>query len=362
MDTVNGELQGVSELISGPLDRNDPPGVWIAQSTCGRIKYVRPQIAARDLAATLLVQPTCKGAVETRPLAKGLAQIANRRSSLNGKCRLLVWCQGAEVGSKCVHGRRLYQKVKTMQHHLVNYHQVTETDAMSSDDTPTVAARRLRLQQWIAEHHGGSQASFAASTGVNQGELSGLLKRKSFGEKRAASLEELAGMPAGYLTSPSSETPNNKPISNVAETATAYGYVHVQQLDGEAAMGEGRINDDFPEVIRSMDFTSSYIRSIVGFVPPPGRLVLVTGRGDSMLPIIQPGESLLVDSGIQSFDGDGIYLINTGSGQQVKGLQDRGDAVYIVSANSTLYPAFPLPSGAMIGGKVYLRNRIDRFN
>ncbi|MBN5011478.1 helix-turn-helix transcriptional regulator [Stenotrophomonas maltophilia] len=169
-------------------------------------------------------------------------------------------------------------------------------------------------------------------------------------------------MPVGFLTFPLSSAPTRPAVSRVAETATPYGYVHVQQLDGEAAMGDGRINDDFPEVIRSMDFTSSYIRSIVGFVPPPGRLVLVTGRGDSMIPIIQPGESLLVDSGVQTFDGDGIYLINTGSGQQVKGLQDRGDAVYIVSANSTLYPAFPLPTGATIGGKVYLRNRIDRFN
>lgn len=249
-----------------------------------------------------------------------------------------------------------------MQHHLVNYQQVTETGDMSTDDTPTVAARRLRLQQWIAEHHGGSQASFASATGVNQGELSGLLKRKSFGEKRAASLEEIAGMPAGFLTFPLGSATTRAPVSRVSETETPYGYVHVQQLDGEAAMGDGRINDDFPEVIRSMDFTSSYIRSIVGFVPPPGRLVLVTGRGDSMIPIIQPGESLLVDSGVQTFDGDGIYLINTGSGQQVKGLQDRGDAVYIVSANSTLYPAFPLPTGATIGGKVYLRNRIDRFN
>ncbi|MBA0223224.1 helix-turn-helix transcriptional regulator [Stenotrophomonas maltophilia] len=233
---------------------------------------------------------------------------------------------------------------------------------MSTEDTPTVAARRERLQQWIAEHHGGSQASFAAATGINQGELSGLLKRKSFGEKRAASLEEIAGMPHGYLLSPLTEALPKRRVSHVAETATTYGYVHVQQLDGEAGMGEGQINDDYPEVIRSMDFTSTYIRSIVGFVPAPGRLVLVTGRGDSMIPIIQPGESLLVDTGVQLFDGDGIYLINTGNGQQVKGLQDRGSAVYVVSANSALYPAFPMPSGATIGGKVYLRNRIDRFN
>ena len=233
---------------------------------------------------------------------------------------------------------------------------------MNTDDTPAVATRRARLQRWIDERHDGSQASFAAASGINQGELSGLLKRKSFGEKRAASLEFAAGMPAGYLSSAEPIEIPVEPVSAVARAATSAAYVHVQQLDGDAGMGDGRINDDFPEVIRSMDFTSTYIRSIVGFVPPPGRLGLVTGRGDSMLPIIQPGESLLVDSGVQTFDGDGIYLINTGNGQQVKGLQDRGSAVYIVSANSALYPAFPMPAGATIGGKVYLRNRIERFN
>ncbi len=150
--------------------------------------------------------------------------------------------------------------------------------------------------------------------------------------------------------------------TSFATTETTDDYVRVQQLDAEAGMGGERVNDDFPEVIRGMDFTPSFIRSIVGFVPAPGRLVLVTGRGDSMIPIIQPGESLMVDTGVTAFDGDGIYLINTGNGQQVKGLQDRGEAIYIVSANSALYPAFPLPRSSVIGGKVYLRNRIERFN
>jgi phage repressor protein C with HTH and peptisase S24 domain len=81
-----------------------------------------------------------------------------------------------------------------------------------------------------------------------------------------------------------------------------------------------------------------------------------------MIPVIQPGEALIVDTGVTAFDGDGIYLINTGNGQQIKALQDRGDSVYVVSANSGLYPAFPLPTQSVIGGKVYLRNRIDRLN
>lgn len=150
--------------------------------------------------------------------------------------------------------------------------------------------------------------------------------------------------------------------ATVSPPATAGEYVHVQHLDAAADMGDGQINDDYPEVIRAMDFTPAYIRSLVGFLPPPGRLVLVTGRGDSMIPIIQPGESLMVDTGVTSFDGDGIYLINTGNGQQVKGLQDRGDAIYVVSANAALYPAFAMPRSTVIGGKVYLRNRIERFN
>lgn len=139
-------------------------------------------------------------------------------------------------------------------------------------------------------------------------------------------------------------------------------HVRVNLLDGEANMGaDGRINDDYPEVIRSMDFTAAYIRAVVGFVPPPGRLVLVTGRGDSMLPTIQPGEALMVDTGVTSYDNDGVYLVNLGNGQQVKRLVDHGDSVHVHSDNPA-YPSFPLPRGAIVGGKVYLRNRIDRFN
>ncbi|WOB24775.1 MULTISPECIES: S24 family peptidase [Xanthomonas] len=231
---------------------------------------------------------------------------------------------------------------------------------MTTADTPLVALRRARLQQWINDHHDGKQADFVRAASINQGELSLLLKSKSFGEKRAAALEKAAGMPTGYLSSAGADP---TAVSAVAATEKPAGdYVRVNQLDGDAGMGEGRINDDYPEVIKSMDFTPAYIRSVVGFVPQPGRLVLVTGRGDSMIPVIQPGESLMVDTGVTSFDGDGIYLINTGNGQQIKGLQDRGDAIYVVSANAALYPAFPLPRGAIVGGKVYLRNRIDRLN
>ena len=65
-----------------------------------------------------------------------------------------------------------------------------------------VDARRARLKEWIADRFAGNQADFQRATGINQGELSALLKDKSFGEKRALSLEGAAKMPAGYLVRP----------------------------------------------------------------------------------------------------------------------------------------------------------------
>lgn len=147
----------------------------------------------------------------------------------------------------------------------------------------------------------------------------------------------------------------------VAATATGGDYVRVQQLDAQAGMGEAVENSDYPEVIRAIDFESGFIRGIIGFVPAPGRLRLITGTGDSMQPVIQPGDTVVVDTAVTFFDGDGLYLINMGNGQQIKRLLDRG-TVYVSSENKSYGDPFPVPEGTVIGGKVYLRNRIERFN
>lgn len=59
--------------------------------------------------------------------------------------------------------------------------------------------RRARLQSWIDLYCAGKQALFIEKTGINQGELSGLLKTKSFGEKKARAIEKSAGMPNMWL-------------------------------------------------------------------------------------------------------------------------------------------------------------------
>ena len=59
---------------------------------------------------------------------------------------------------------------------------------MTPATNPAAENRRRQLRKWIDQHFGGSQTQFILSTNdgekqINQGELSGLLGKKSFGEK-----------------------------------------------------------------------------------------------------------------------------------------------------------------------------------
>jgi len=65
--------------------------------------------------------------------------------------------------------------------------------------TAILTARRYRLRELIDQKFGGQQSRFVEATGINQGELSGLLKTKHFGEKKARSIELQTGMPYLYL-------------------------------------------------------------------------------------------------------------------------------------------------------------------
>lgn len=59
--------------------------------------------------------------------------------------------------------------------------------------------RRDRLRDLIETRFNGKQTEFIAATDINQGELSGLLRKKSFGERKARSLERILRLPPGWF-------------------------------------------------------------------------------------------------------------------------------------------------------------------
>lgn len=221
---------------------------------------------------------------------------------------------------------------------------------------------RLRQER---EAQGIDRKAFAKATGIGYSTIAELERGGMQTSTKLRVIAEALGVSLSWLET--GKGPKKiEALPDVAGAAVALAetpppYVRIQQIDAEAGMGGEVVNDDYPDVIRAMDFTQEYIRGIVGFVPPPGRLILMTGRGDSMVPTIQPGDTVVVDTGVTSFDGDGLYLINMGSGHQIKRLVDRG-RVHVASDNRAYGEPFQIPEGTVVGGKVYLRNRIERFN
>lgn len=213
---------------------------------------------------------------------------------------------------------------------------------------------------------GKSHEQLGAEVGVSAGmiyqwakPLRAISAKRAPAAALAVGIDDPATISVAYAEIMRSTVPGASLLAAVSPPETGTDYVRAEQM-GEADMGDGRVNDDYPEVIRSVDFTEPYIRALVGFVPPPGRLKLVTGRGDSMIPTIMPGDVVLVDTGCAWFDGDGLYLVNSGNGQQIKRLHDKGGVIHVVSDNA-IYTPEPVNERTVIGGKVYLRNRLDRM-
>ncbi|WP_155808197.1 hypothetical protein [Bordetella petrii] len=69
--------------------------------------------------------------------------------------------------------------------------------------------RRDQLRAWISSHYSSARA-FCQDNGLNESEISQLLRTKSFGPRRARKLEEQAKMPLRYLEGPALRSASGK--------------------------------------------------------------------------------------------------------------------------------------------------------
>lgn len=177
--------------------------------------------------------------------------------------------------------------------------------------------RRERLRQWFADR---------SVPEKEKSYLSQLMGGKaSFGERAARRLERDYGMGDKYL---------DTPIGDIAPTSVQaeVGYISFELLDIQAAAGNGKDINEFPEVVQHINVLESWAHSSLG--GDLARIKLISARGTSMQGTIENGDVLFVDASIRAFDGDGIYVIARGSDVIVKRLQKlHGDMLAIISDN-----------------------------
>lgn len=227
----------------------------------------------------------------------------------------------------------------------------------------TIAISRARL----------TKAELARRVGISAPSVNGWFTGKAKflrGENLLAAAKALAVDEAWLATGKGSMEPksahqfdattDNK-ISRVLETETPAGYVRFDLFEGGAGMGVGLVNEDYPEVVRTIEVAEWEVRKKLGYLPQPGRIQIITGRGPSMRPKLEDGDIIWIDTTCDYFDGDDYYLINIGGETQIKMLQKRGDGLYVVSINPD-FPTYRSDEGEVsILGKALIHAGLRRF-
>lgn len=208
----------------------------------------------------------------------------------------------------------------------------------------TVQNRRARLRAWIDERCGGSQAQFVAVTGINQGELSGLLRTKSFGEKKARSLEAAAGMPTGWLDvaaddqlrlslGPAVQTPLRPVVVVESDDQVPEGMIIIPRYTVKASAGHGE-----PVLEVDTEGQPNYFRS--GWAQKngyrPDALFSIVAMGNSMEPLIQNGASLIVHRQTEIVSGR-VHVLCRGDECYVKRLIRQMDGSILVKSENPDY-------------------------
>lgn len=192
---------------------------------------------------------------------------------------------------------------------------------------------------------GKSKAEFAEVIGIPASQLSQLTTDKAsrnIGDIIARRVEVNLALSSGWLDVPhdpvavgeqhhTNETLSNYHLQNISHKDTDLPY-RIEQLDVEFSCGGGRLNNDYPDIVRSIEINSEYAKRMFG-----GRksasLKLATAVGDSMLGTIDPGELVVLDITVNHFISDGIYAFTYGDGMHIKRLQLLKDKFIVISDN-----------------------------
>lgn len=108
----------------------------------------------------------------------------------------------------------------------------------------------------------------------------------------------------------------------------------IPRYNVEASAGGGAMIHT-EQIVDYLAFKTEWLRREVGITPANAVVISVTG--DSMEPNLCEGDLILVDTGIQRFENDAIYVLQTGGSLLVKRVQVKLDGTVIVKSDNNRY-------------------------
>lgn len=224
-------------------------------------------------------------------------------------------------------------------------------------DIKEIRRRNLQalLEEFLFRKPKAGKAGFAEEIGIPPSQLSQLTSEReirNIGDVMARRIESNLGLRHGWMDaqqwgqgteplmlSKSVDMPENFRVQSETRVSAAHNHSNDQIfkldiLDTEFSCGGGRLNSDYPEVIRSIELDPEEAKRMFG-----GRqassLKIATAMGDSMLGSISPGELVVLDVTVKRFVSDGIYAFVYGDNLHIKRLQLLKDRLIVISDNTS---------------------------
>lgn len=202
----------------------------------------------------------------------------------------------------------------------------------------------------------GNQAAFSREADVSPTYVTRMLSEpdskyhKRIAEELALKIQENLQLPEGSLTNPPNEggkelavIRNNVTVGNQRREAVGDDVEIVHWNTGGAMGRSGVVLKDQPGVIKSWRVSQEWIDKNVRHYSAVKNLCVVTGFGDSMRPMFNPGDPLLVDIGVRTVEFDAVYFFRVDNEGFVKRLQRiPGEGIRVLSANRDNYEAWTI--------------------
>ncbi|MFY3302605.1 S24 family peptidase [Achromobacter xylosoxidans] len=120
---------------------------------------------------------------------------------------------------------------------------------------------------------------------------------------------------------PRSDAPETDSHQDVLPPAPRRREVEIPQFETGGAMGNGLELRDQPGIIQAWHVSAEWLNKNVPAYSTKSNLCIVTGFGDSMRPLFNPGDPLIVDRGVNSVEFDAVYFFRVHNQGYIKRLQ-----------------------------------------
>ncbi|MEX5490790.1 S24 family peptidase [Pseudomonas fulva] len=120
----------------------------------------------------------------------------------------------------------------------------------------------------------------------------------------------------------------------ITATDTPDGDICIPQYDIRAAMGHGQVPAEYSEVIRNVVIREEVLREKGVTYSAAQALAMITGWGQSMEGTINDKDPVIVDRGVNDYQGEGVYVLTWHGDLLIKRLQRQDeDHVWLISDN-----------------------------